>query len=573
MRPYRVGMRWWLAGIFVVIAAVTAALVATVSSRQADIAIRSNSEDIAVGKTVSAAFAIERAIGSGTLATALPTIARRRELALFVFGSHRQRLSVPRSGSVEWQAVPNGDRALSSALAGHRFVETSQHGGATLVALPLRRTPTARALVAYAPRPAAYGKSLAIFRHEVLRAALWAVLVAAAAGLLAAALIARRLRRIAAAAAAIETGDFDVELNAAFPDEVGSLALAIDRMRQRLGASFEQLRAERDRLGRLLGQLNEGVVAVDTDLVVRFANASATALLGEDVRPGLPLPPAWCGLRLAELGHGLFRSDAEVAEARIETDDGRTLSVAGVPAGASDLAVIVLADITEQERRERAEREFVANASHELRTPLTAIAGAVEALQAGAKDEPAERDAFIDLIGRQAARLGRLTRSLLIMARAQTHQEAVQLEPLRLSPLLEEIASASVPPDRVDVRVDCPPELAALGQRDIAEQIVSNLLGNALKHTSSGSVVLSARRRGAAVAIEVADTGPGIPARARQRIFDRFYSGDSGARDGFGLGLAIARDGARALGGSIEIESEPGRGTVARVILAGGARQ
>jgi signal transduction histidine kinase len=573
MGRYRIGMRWWLAGIFVLIAVLTAALVATVSSRQADIAVRSNSEDIAVGKTVSAAFAVERAIESRTLANALPGIAGRRDLALFVFAANRRRLSAPRSRAVDWRAVPGGAAALSSALAGRRFVRTPRHGGATLVALPLRRTPTARALVAYAPRPAAYGKSLAIFRHEVLRAALWAVLVAAAAGLVAATLIARRLRRIGAAAAAIETGDFDVKLRAVFPDEVGALAEAIDRMRRRLGASFEHLRAERDRLGRLLEQLNEGVVAVDARLIVQFANASAQSVLGSTVRPGAPLPDIWAGLCLAELAHGLFRADAALAEARVEADDGRTFSIAGVPAGASELAVIVLADITEQERRERAEREFVANASHELRTPLSAIAGAVEALQAGAKEEPAERDAFIDLIGRQTARLGRLSRSLLIMARAQTQQEPVQLESLELRPLLEEIASANTPSERVTLRVECPPSLAVLAQRDIAEQVVSNLLGNALKHTTQGTIVLSAYANGDTVAIEVADSGTGMPSHVRQRVFDRFYSGSPGARGGFGLGLAIARDGARALGGSIEIESDPGRGTTARVILAGGARR
>jgi len=560
-------MRWWLAGIFVLIAILTAALVATVASRQTDTAVRSNSEAIAVGKTVSAAFAIERAIGEGTLAVDLPTIAESHNLALYVFDRKGRLVGSGGSIGTGWRSVPNGAAALASARADHRFVETSRKTGATLVGLPLRRTASAHALVAYARRPAAYGQSLAIFHREVLRAALWAVLVAAISGLVAAALIARRLRRIDTAAAAIEEGDFDVELRPRFRDEVGSLALTIDRMRRRLGESFEQLRAERDRLERLLEQLEEGVIGIDRDLVIRFANGRARESFGQQVWPGKRLPELWSELSLHEFGRQLFRQDAAVAEARVDTDDSRVISVVGIPARTSELALIVLADITEKERRERAEREFVANASHELRTPVSAIMSAVEALQAGAAETPADRDRFIDLIARQAGRLGRLTRSLLILARAQTREEPIQLEPVSLRPLFDEIVASSAV-GSVAVRVDCPDDVIALAQRDVAEQVLSNLLGNALKH-STEVVVLSARTDDDMVVIEVSDSGPGIPRTAEERIFDRFYTGGNGRREGFGLGLAIVREAVRALGGSVEIESEPGDGTTARVILAG----
>jgi two-component system sensor histidine kinase VicK len=229
--------------------------------------------------------------------------------------------------------------------------------------------------------------------------------------------------------------------------------------------------------------------------------------------------------------------------------------------------VIVLTDITEHERRERAEREFVANASHELRTPVSAIVSAVEALQSGAKEVPADRDAFIEVIERQALRLGRLTRSLLVMARAQSREQPIHLEPVQLQPLLQEIAGSSRPHAGVDLDVKCPTDLYGLAHRDLAEQVLSNLVENALKHTTEGAVVLSAAAREHNVVIEVADTGGGIPAVTRHRIFDRFYSGRGAQRDGFGLGLAIARDAVRALGGSIEIDSEPERGTTARVTL------
>jgi two-component system sensor histidine kinase VicK len=262
-----------------------------------------------------------------------------------------------------------------------------------------------------------------------------------------------------------------------------------------------------------------------------------------------------------------------VTEARADAAGGRTISIVGVPAGASELAVVVLSDITEQERRERAEREFVTNASHELRTPVSAIVSAVEALQTGAKDSPTDRDAFVALIDRQATRLSRLIRSLLLLARAQSQQGGLQLEPVELLPLFEEIASSAETRDgEVSIQVDCAPGVAALAHTDVVEQVVANLLGNAVKHTSVGSVLLSARREGTDIVVEVTDNGAGMTVEAQQRMFDRFYSGHGGRRDGFGLGLAIVRDAVRALGGSVEIDSEAGRGTTARVILAAAPR-
>src|SRR5262245_17232732 len=433
-------------------------------------------------------------------------------------------------------------------------------------------TKGAAVLVAYAPNPP-YGPSLAIFQHDVVQASIWAVAIAALTGLVAATLIARRLKRISRTAAAIEQGDFAAEVEPRFHDEIGELALSIDRMRARLGAAFEQLSAERDRLERVLEQMKEGVLAVDRDLRVEFANTNAKLLLASvPLEKGAPLPETHGGLPLRRVAEGLFVPNASVAEARSQSEDGAMISLVGVPASSSDLVVLVFADITEQERRRQAEREFVTNASHELRTPVTAITSAVEALQSGAQDDPTSRERFIDLIGRQAARLTRLSSSLLILARAQTRQENLHLDPVELRGLLNELAGASVPAEGVALRDDCPRPVMAVGQRDIVEQVVSNLVGNALKHTVEGEIVLRAGQDGPKATVEVADTGPGISPAVQTRIFDRFYSVEVNGRDGFGLGLAIARESAEAIGGALTIESTSGRGTVARLVLPAARR-
>jgi len=565
-----VGMRWWLASVFVVIAALTAALIAAVSSRQADRRLRANAENIAVGATVAAGFAVERAIREGDLQEQLVPIGAAHGLALFVFGRDRRLVGESNLRGIEWRDVPGRGAALASALRGHRFFEAVGNGR-VVIGLPLRRTEEAAALVGYQPRPPGYGAPLTIFRNEVVRASIWAVLAAALTGLVAATLIARRLRGIASAAAAIEQGDFALELRPRFGDEIGRLAATIDRMRRRLGDAFAQLSAERDQLGLLLEQLHEGVLAVDRRLRIRYANANARALLpGVVLEADAPLPDTYEDLPLRRVAQGLFAPGAAVAEARARRDDGATLSLVGVPAAASDFAVLVLADITEQERRRRAEREFVTNASHELRTPVTAIASAVEALKAGAQDSPESRERFVDLIGRQAARLTRLTSALLTLARAETRQEELQLEPVELEEVLREVAASADAADGVAVRVECPRPVVAVAQRDIVEQVVASLVGNALKHAASDEIVLRARLADSRAVIEVADSGPGIPPAVQERMFDRFYSGGPGRRDGFGLGLAIAHASTEAIGGRLTIHSAAGRGTTATVVLPAG---
>src|SRR3954447_3239684 len=247
VRGARIGMRWWLAAVFVAIATLTAVLIAAVSSRQADRELRANAANIALGAGISARSAVEQAIIDGNLTEQLPSIGKRHNVALFVFSPKRRLIAGGHYKDVRWEDVPEGGAAVLTALGDRRYVAAFHGGRSTLVALPLTRRQGAAVLVAYAPKPP-YGPSLAIFRHDVVQASIWAVLIAALTGLLAAALISRRLRRISVAAAAIEQGDFDRELKPGLHDEIGDLATTIDRMRSRLGDAFAQLSAERDRL-------------------------------------------------------------------------------------------------------------------------------------------------------------------------------------------------------------------------------------------------------------------------------------------------------------------------------------
>jgi len=227
-------------------------------------------------------------------------------------------------------------------------------------------------------------------------------------------------------------------------------------------------------------------------------------------------------------------------------------------------AVAVYWDLTARIRLARAEREFVTNAAHELRTPLAALVSAVEVLQAGAKDDPRQRDRFLTHVEQQSARLQRLVRALLQLARLQTLQEKAEREPVPVRSLLEAVAELG-PSDRIRVEVDGAASTSVLANRDLAEQALLNLVANAAKYAPEGEIVLRSESVNGYVALEVADSGPGMTSAETARATDRFYR----ARDdeeGFGLGLSIARQAAEALDGRLELESDRG-GTRARLLL------
>jgi signal transduction histidine kinase len=183
------------------------------------------------------------------------------------------------------------------------------------------------------------------------------------------------------------------------------------------------------------------------------------------------------------------------------------------------------------------------------------------------KELPEERDRFLEHIERESERLVRLTRALLVLARAQTREEIPQSERVPARALLESVAAAVSPREGVTVTIDCGEGVVVATEPRLAEQSLINVASNAVKYTTEGAVVLTARQTNGSVAIEVTDTGAGMPRAVRERVFERFYRGNGRDSDGFGLGLAIVRESIRALGGSIEIESRPGTGTTVRVIL------
>jgi len=568
VRSFSLSMRWWLGLAFAAVAAATAVAVAVGMSRQAEAAFRADAEVRAVEHSLAASAALRQAIRRGNLVEAVDAVSARRRLALFVLDRNGRPITPRRAAQTELASIPDVDRAIGAALEGRRWVRTYDRGEVTVVALPMPWESGA-ALVTYSLQPG-YGATMAMIKDQIGSVLVWAILLGGLGGFAIAFLTTRRLRRIASAAREIEAGNFGRALEPRFVDEIGSLASTIDRMRVRLQESFDGIQSERLLLRRTLERLDQGVVTVDAELTIQAANDAAGALLGVgSLAEGAPLPDPWPDVPLRAFARALFAADAEVARERFVPYDDRCYTVCGIPAGAAfRTALLVITDVTELERRERIERDFVTNAAHELRTPVAAISGAIEVLVAGAKDKPAERDHFLAIIDRQSARLGRLSRSLLVLARAQTNAEQVRTTAVDLCPLLEEIAAGIRRDGRLEVDVDCPPGLEVLGEPDLVDQVFSNLAANAAKYTDRGRVSICVRaHEPGQVEIELADTGRGIPEESQHRVFDRFYQGGAREPDGFGLGLAIVRQAIRVLNGTVEVQSVVGGGTTFRVTL------
>ncbi|MFA6000743.1 MAG: HAMP domain-containing sensor histidine kinase [Thermoleophilia bacterium] len=225
---------------------------------------------------------------------------------------------------------------------------------------------------------------------------------------------------------------------------------------------------------------------------------------------------------------------------------------------------------------QKLKRELMANIAHELRTPLTSISGYMEGLEDGIV--PASRETY-ELVHREAARLSRLVDDLQRLSRAESGQEVLDVVELPSALFIERVVKKLRPmfiEKGISLDLELAPELPPmLVDEDKTDQVLVNLIDNALNYTSpGGKVTLSARASGRMVQIEIADTGIGISAEDLPYIFERFYRADksrSRDRGGSGIGLTIAKKYIESLGGDISVKSAPGQGTIFKIILPAAA--
>jgi two-component system, OmpR family, phosphate regulon sensor histidine kinase PhoR len=361
-------------------------------------------------------------------------------------------------------------------------------------------------------------------------------------------------------------------------DEVGVLAGAFDQMQRDLARRLSQIQDHSQHLQSVLSSMAEGVLAVAPDKTILLANEAARRLLDFAAAQALnrPLVEATRARPVHEaVEQALMTTFPIIREFEAPGPTRRTLSLradrlTGEPCPG---VMIVLHDMTELRRLENLRREFVANVSHELKTPLAAIKGYAETLRLGAINDAEHNLHFVRRIEEQADRLYELILDLLQIARLESGEELFELTNVDIPWLLEqcrqqfaEVAAGK----QVQLRVELPESrVTAKADEEGVRTIVNNLIDNGLKYTpSGGSVVIRATADKSMVLLEVQDTGIGIAEKDLARIFERFYRVDrarSRELGGTGLGLSIVQHLARAFGGDVSVESQPGHGSTFRV--------
>lgn len=357
------------------------------------------------------------------------------------------------------------------------------------------------------------------------------------------------------------------------------VALSLEKLADEQTRLKRQMSEEEFNLQAILSNMAEGVMVVDSTHVIRLVNASFLKLF--NFRSSPVSQTALAALREASIEE-VLRATSQTGETQsreisIHGDDQmaplRYFAVSSVPIKRSDGKisgmVAVFHDITRLRQLEDVRRDFVANLSHELRTPLSIFHGYVENLLDAPGMPRKERVAIYNIMQRHSHRLNALLEDLLTLARLEARNEKLEITEIRLPVLLHQFSQEwAVKAEKkkitlnLDVDADLPPLVA---DEFRLEQVLNNLLDNAIKFTSEGGRIgISARMAGGRIEIRVEDNGIGIPLSDLKHIFERFYRVEKARtreKGGTGLGLSIVKHIMALHGGTVEAKSDVGKGT------------
>lgn len=401
----------------------------------------------------------------------------------------------------------------------------------------------------------------------------------------------KRIRRMAVFSNSVARGLFpEKPLSPRGQDELSELENNLNEMNRSIQEKIKGIVAEKEKAESILRCMSEGVLVMDT--------SGRVILLNENVQRmfELPSPVGVQGASLMEVSrHPEMKrlmeevlacgSSTECFSKELPLDSGKWFQVNSVSLRDGEEKtlgfLLVFHDVTELKRLETVRADFVANVSHELRTPLTAIQGYTETLLYSPPAEPKDREHFLSIIHRHSQRLGRLIDDLLALSDLESGRIRLETDNLDAGTLIGrvlEIFQEQAKKRGVVLSHDVEPQLPPiLGDADRLQQLLINLIDNAIKYTPSGGRVNITAGMGHVsanaepmVEIAVADTGCGVAEKDLPRLTERFYRVDkarSRELGGTGLGLAIVKHIVQAHGGVLRIESQVQRGTTVRVLL------
>jgi len=410
------------------------------------------------------------------------------------------------------------------------------------------------------------GEMLLLLGRDVLWSGLIALVIALPVAAWVAGGVTARLQRVVAFARRIAEGDLSARLDEAGEDELAEMEAALNRTAERLGRNFAEIERRRQELEAMLDSMQEAVVAITPEGLVRWSNAGMQRIAGTQIHAGRPLVHSVRDPDVLACVSGALEQ-REVRSGRASSlTPGRIFEVNAAPLPSGG-ALAVLHDVTGIEAAEKSRRDFIANVSHELRTPLTSIQGYVETLVEDPSPNPETTREFLGVILKNTTRMNRLTEDLLALASVESPDYKLKLQPTRASALIHDAITSLggiVVDSGVKLESTGAPDSPVMADPDAMNQVFGNLIENALKYGKTGKRIrVGARLLEDEVEFSVRDFGPGMASEHLNRIFERFYRIDkarSRESGGTGLGLAIVKHIVQAHGGRIWAESELGAG-------------
>ncbi len=359
-------------------------------------------------------------------------------------------------------------------------------------------------------------------------------------------------------------------------DEIAGLAGSFNLLAEELQNQMTALGRERDWSEAILECMSEGLVALDDQQRITLVNRAALDLFPQTDTPlGKQLPETLGISRLKTLiGDAVAGRPASMEFELTERRPPLRIMAHATPQRGSGGVVVVMHDITERRRQEDLRREFIANASHELRTPVSIIRANTETLLDGAMQDAEVSRRLLEALERNAERLGSLISELLDLSRLDAGHYGLELAPVRLVDVATHVLASmdqAVTKKGVSLVNELRPDAVVVADRKAVEQVLLNLLDNAVKYSPVGGLVtLRDRPLDTGTCVEVEDNGPGVPREHRARLFERFFRVDPGrSRDvgGTGLGLAIVKSLVEAMGGRVGMRLGQRQGSVFWIVL------
>lgn len=378
------------------------------------------------------------------------------------------------------------------------------------------------------------------------------------------------LRKLREAAFEVARGKFDTKVPILQHDEIGELAIAFNQMGRQLKFNMDALKQEKEQLSSILSSMADGVITFNRDGTILITNPPAELFLqswvyDQDQNVGTSAVPS----EVMELFQSAVDTEKEqIGEVSIQ---GRFWVIIVSPLYNNKFirgAVAVIRDMTEDRQLDKLRKDFIANVSHELRTPISMMQGYSEAIVDGIAESEEEKKEMAKVIYEESLRMGRLVNELLDLGRMEVGHIQLSIEKIEIHPFVQRIIrkfQGLAKEKEISINYMMSDQIDYFDfDSDRIEQVFTNLIDNALKHTPTGGrvdVIEKVNEKG--LHFEICDSGSGIPEEDLPFIFERFYKADKARTrgSGTGLGLAIAKNIINAHKGSITVHSKLGQGT------------